>query len=386
MKMKRMKVIAVLLVIALILALIAACGETGTDEASQPDGSGRNDVGDAEGANIAFIIPANQTLGINDKAWIQNIWEAMSSWCSENEKTCTYYQPVDDSKQSHVDTYELAIQNGAEVVFSCGNEAADALKEVPWDYPDVKFISLEAFGLEGMEIAPNHRDIITDQEQAGWLAGVAAIREGYKKLGIIPCFDLPTLNMWSWGYIQGVNYAAAKYNVEGVSVRHHYANSASANPETQALAASWYSDGLDCIQCNTAGGNNSVIAAATAANKPVFGADSDEYAEGPTVVTSAVVDRTKVTTESLTSAYDGTFEGGVELWPGAKEGVSMLAPWEHSRFTKYTEEEYRQDLADLANDVDGIASKMITPVDAKDIDALIEQMAPISVIEIINIK
>ncbi|MDR3295792.1 MAG: BMP family ABC transporter substrate-binding protein [Clostridiales Family XIII bacterium] len=380
-RMKKIRLLSVLLIIVLILPL-AACGNSGSNSSNDANGG----TGSTTGANIAFIIPANQTLGINDRAWIQNIWEAMSEFCAQNSKTCTYYQAVDDSKQSHVDTYELAIQNGAEVVFSCGNEAADALKEVPWDYPDVKFISLEAFGLEGMQIAPNHRDIITDQEQAGWLAGVAAVREGYKTLGVIPCWDLPTLNMWSWGYIQGLNYAAKKYNIAGISVRHHYANSASANPETQALAASWYSDGVDCIQCNTAGGNNSVIAAATAANKPVFGADSDEYAEGATVITSAVVDRTKVTQEALASVYDGTFEGGVELWPGAKEGVSKLAPWEHARFTVYTEEQYEQDLADLSNDVDGIASDMITPVDAPDIDTFLKLMEPVSVIDIIHIK
>jgi basic membrane protein A len=195
--------------------------------------------------------------------------------------------------------------------------------------------------------------------------------------------------MWSWGYIQGVNYAAGKYGVTGVSVRHHYANSATANPETQALAASWYADGLDCIQCNTAGGNNSVIAAATAANKPVFGADSDEYAEGPTVVTSAVVDRTMVTQESLTSAFDGSFEGGVWLMPGAKEGVSRLAPWEHNRFETYTEEQYKEDVAALSNDADGCASEQLTVFDYPDIDSFIEGMKALGEgyhIEIVNIK
>ena len=394
---------AFLLVFILALVLVfSACGGGGsgggggggesgggTSSSGGESNSGGGGGGAGSGAEIAFIIPANQELGINDKGWIQNIWTAMSDWSAENGKTCTYYQTVDDSKQSHVDTYDLAIQNGAKVIYGCGNECLEAMRTAPWDYPDVKFISLEATGFAEGEIAPNLRAICTGQQESAWLAGIAAIGEGYTNIGIISCWDIPPLNQWCWGFIQGVNYGAKRDGVTGVTVRHHYANSASANPETQALAAAWYADGVEMIQCNAAGGNNSIIAAATAANKPVFGADADLSKEGPTVVTSMVVDRTIVTYDVLDAIYnDNTFDnnGGKELWLGAAVGISRLTlPWENNRFEHYTFEQYEKDIAVLANDNDGSASSMISPDDAVDIYALQDLMGDDLVITVNHI-
>ena len=385
----RKRIVALLVFVLAAMLVFAACGGGGGGggAATPPDGPATASDGDNEsgggggsgsGAEVAFIIPANQELGINDKGWIQNIWTAMSDWCAENGKTCTYYQTVDDSKQSHVDTYDLAIQNGAKVVYGCGNECLEAMRTAPWDYPDVKFISLEATGFLPGEIAENHRAICTGQQESAWLSGVAAIGEGFTNVGIISCWDIPPLNQWCWGFIQGVNFGAKRDNVSGVTIRHHYANSASANPETQAMAAAWYADGLEMIQCNSAGGNNSIIAAATAANKPVFGADADLSKEGPTVITSMVVDRTVVTFDVLDAIYnDGTFDnnGGEELWLGAEAGISRLTmPWENNRFEHYTFEQYQEDIAALANDTNKCRTGMITPNDAVDIYALQDVM------------
>jgi basic membrane protein A len=261
------------------------------------------------------------------------------------------------------------------------------MRTAPWDYPDVSFISLEATGFLPDEIAPNLRAVCTGQQESAWLAGVAMVGEGYTNLGIITCWDIPPLNQWLWGYIQGVNFAAKRDGIEGITVRNHYANSASPNPETQTLAASWYADGIECIQCNAAGGNNSVIAAATAANKPVFGADADLSKEGPTVVTSMVVDRTIVTQDVLTSIYDGTFDNnnGEEDWRGAAVGVSRLAPWENCRFENYTYDQYQEDIAALTNDTNQCRTGMITPDDAVDIAALLALMGDGLVITVNNI-
>ncbi|MDR1247461.1 MAG: BMP family ABC transporter substrate-binding protein [Clostridiales Family XIII bacterium] len=386
--MKRTRILIPLLALVLCVSM-AACGgnSSGGGDAGTSGGDTAGTSSGGSGAEIAFIIPANQELGINDKGWIQNIWTAMSDWSAENGKVCTYYQTVDDSKQSHIDTYDLAIQNGAKVIYGCGNECLEAMRTAPWDYPDVSFISLEATGFAPDEIAPNLRAICTGQQESAWLAGVAAVGEGYTDLGIISCWDIPPINQWCWGYIQGVNYAAKRDGIEGITVRHHYANSASANPETQALAAAWYVDGVECIQCNAAGGNNSIIAAATAANKPVFGADADLAKEGPTVITSMVVDRTVVTYDVLTSIYDGTFDnnGGEEFWVGAAAGISRLSPWESNRFENYTFEQYQEDIAALANDTEQCRTGMITPDDAVDIYALQEQMGDNLVITINHI-
>ncbi|MCL1895331.1 MAG: BMP family ABC transporter substrate-binding protein [Clostridiales bacterium] len=390
------------LAVVLILAL-AACGGGGsgdgggdaggggggTESTAGGDGGGDSGGGGGggSGADIAFVIPANQTLGINDKGWIQNIWTAMSDFCDAKGMTCTYYQPVDDSKQSHIDTYDLAVQNGAKLIYGCGNECLEAMRTGPWDFPDTMFISLEATGYLPGEIAPNLRAMCTGQQESAWISGNAAASEGYKNMGIISAFDIPPLNQWCWGWLQGVNDAAKRNGIEGITIRHHYSGYAAANPEIQAMSASWYADGVEMIQCNSAGGNNSIIAAATAANKPVFGADADLKDEGPTVITSMVVDRTMVVTDALEQAFFGTFEGGGdEVWLGVNEGVSRLSPWPSNRFENYTEEQYKEDLKYFGDDVGGVRTGMLTPNDALDIYQLIDMMGDDLVIEIVHIK
>ncbi|MCL1897186.1 MAG: BMP family ABC transporter substrate-binding protein, partial [Clostridiales bacterium] len=217
--------------------------------------------------------------------------------------------------------------------------------------------------------------------------GNAAASEGYKNMGIISAFDIPPLNQWCWGWLQGVNDAAKRNGIDGITIRHHYSGYAAANPEIQAMSASWYADGVEMIQCNSAGGNNSIIAAATAANKPVFGADADLKDEGPTVITSMVVDRTMVVTDALEQAFFGTFEGGGdEVWLGVNEGVSRLSPWASNRFENYTEDQYKADLKYFGDDVGGVRTGMLTPNEALDIYQLIEMMGDDLVIEITHIK
>ena len=358
--------------------LITDLGLGGDTEASDDEGK--------DGPDIAFIIPAGHTRGVYDKGWIQEVWEAISEWCEENGKTCRYYKPEEDTKQGHLDTYKTVIENGAELIFGCGEECVEAMSEAPWEHFDVKFVTLEATGFEPGYISPNLRALCISQQEAGWLAGNAAVREGYVKLGIISGFNTPSNNEWAWGYLSGVNFAARKYGVSGVSVRHHYADSETENSGIRARALSWYADGLDCIQCNAAGGNLSVISAAASANKPVFGAGKDQSADGPTVVTSMIVDRAKVISETLTSAYDGSFQGSGEVkWLGVAAGVARLVPWEYSRFKVYTKEEYQQDLEDFGRDLNGRRTGMLSPAQAQDINTFIEAMSYGRSIEITNL-
>jgi len=349
--------------------------DTGYPTTPAPAKTGSNGT-----AQIAAVFGSGHTDGINDKAFIQDCWSAITRYGDENNKTYAYYQPVDDSKQSFLDTYNTAIQNGAEVIISIGNEPTDATNEATWENPKVKFVSIEQSGFQ--KIAPNHYAILVNVTDAGWLAGVSAVREGYTNLGIVPCTAIPPVDMWTWGWLQGINYAAEKYGVKGITAQSHYPNIWAASPEIQSLAAGWYNSGVQVIQCNTAGGNTSVIAAATAANKPVYGSDKDEYDEGPTVVTSEVAFRQPLIYDALVSAYNGTFPGGakpnvagVSFMPGIESDAVGLV-MSHNRFKNYTQAMYDQDYAALKNDTDGVRSNMISVFAATKVDDMWAKVTP----------
>jgi basic membrane protein A len=369
---------------------MAACegnpaSNEGSDGASSASSGGdaNGGSGGSDGAQIACVFGAGHAEGINDKAFIQDCWEGIKEFGDANGKTYAYYQPIDDSKQSFLDAYDTAIKNGAEVVLTVGNEPSDSLVDATRDNPDVKFISIEATGFEESAM-PNHYSILMNATDAGWLAGVAAVREGYKSLGILPCVAIPPVDMWTWGYVQGANYAANKYGIEGITLQHHYLNNWSASPEIQATAASWYNSGVEVIQCNTAGGNTSIIAASDAAGAAVFGSDKDQFDEGETVVTSEVVFRKPIVISSLESAYDGSFPGGTFWLPGVEADAAGLA-MDRTRFKNYTKEMYDEDYADLKNDSGGIRSDMITIYDIPEVDDMWDAVSP-KYIEFINIE
>ena len=377
--MRKIKILVVMLIAFALVFSMAACGGGGGGGSTGGGGgtSSSSDSGSTDSGStgqIAAVFGSGHAEGINDKAFIQDCWTAIKKYGDESGKTYTYYQPIDDSKQSFMDTYDTAIKNGAEVIVAIGNEPSDSLKEATWDNPDVKFISIESTGFD--KIAPNHFAILMEVTHAGWLSGVSMVREGFKNLGILPCVAIPPVDMWTWGWIQGANYAAGKYGVEGISLKHHYLNQWWAGPEIQTKAAAWYSDGVEVIQCNTAGGNTSIIAASDAAGAAVYGSDKDQFDEGDTVVASQVAFRMPIVYDALVSAYDGTFRGGegpiaggVSWCPGVESDAVGLV-MEPNRFKVYNQAMYDEDFATLKNDVDGVRSNLMDVFSVATVDEL----------------
>jgi len=358
--MKAKRILIILLAIVFVFGL-TACGGSGGGSGGGGGGGGGDSGGEGvAGANVAFVIPADDALGINDKGWIQMTWTGVKTYCEENGKTSTWYRPVDNSMQGYLDCMATAINSGTEVIVSLGFQPTEALAVAQYDYPDTYFISVEPDGMDDEALlAPNHYAIFHQTDQAGFLAGVAAIKGGFKDIGVLHGLDVPGMNIWVYGYIQGFNYAAGKLGVTDVKVRHFYANTATASPDLQALAASWYEDGCDLILTMLAGGNNSLFAAADAAGKPCFGADVDQGIESDMVLTSPVKRLEVTVPRGLATVYDGTFKGGVYRWFNVDDDAVGLATG-HWRVPNYTVEEYEQDFQNFVNDVDGVRSGMLT--------------------------
>ena len=354
--MKTKRMIMLLLVLVLCVS-ITACGG---------GNSGSEKSGDAN-AQIAMVFGSGHADAVNDKAFLQDCWTGIKEFADANSKSYAYYQPIDDSKQSFLDTYDTAIKNGAEIIITVGNEPSDSIAEATFDNLDVKWLSIDA--TVDYDVSENHYAVALDASHAGWLAGVSAVREGFKSLGILPCVAIPPVDMWTWGYVQGANYAAGKYGIEGITLQHHYLNIWQASPEIQAVAASWYNSGVEVIQCNTAGGNTSIIAASDAAGAAVYGSDKDQYEEGDTVVCSEVVFRRPVVVDTLEKFFNGNFPGGQNVLLGIEVDAAGLV-MEPNRFNNYTQAMYDEDYSDYKNDVGGIRTNTITIYDIPDVNEM----------------
>jgi len=365
----------------------ASGGNSGTAE-GQPANSGGEGVA---GANIAFVLPADDTLGINDRGWIQMTWTGVKTYGDSNGKTYTYYQPLDNSTQGYYDAMTTAINSGTEVIISLGSQPVEAIVQAENDYPDVYFIAVEPSGIE-TQLTDNTYAMFHQADEAGFLAGVAAVRGGFKNIGVLTGLDIPPMNIWSYGYIQGINYAAGKEGITDIKVRQHYVNSSAASPEIQATAASWYEDGCDLIIPMMAGGNPSLFAAADSADKPCFGGDVDQGEQSEHILTGAIKKLEETVPAALATVYDGTFPGGTYKWLNVDDDAVGLATghWRMDQFG-YTLDDYAADFDAFKADADGQRSGILTEENVRTdsnsdaFDALWDAL-PTKNIEFANIK
>ncbi|NLD34211.1 MAG: BMP family ABC transporter substrate-binding protein [Clostridiales bacterium] len=299
----------------------------------------------AETYEIAMVTDIGT---IDDKSFNQGTWEGIVEYAEKNGKTYNYYQPTAQSTEVYLDMIEQAVNAGAKVVVTPGFLFEQPIFQAQDMYPDVSFILIDGNpndGDFGKATGPEYRTeknavgIVYAEEQAGFLAGYAAVKDGYTKLGFMGGMAVPAVIRFGYGFVQGAEYAANELGIKDLQMNYHYTGGFEATPEAQSLAASWYADGIEVIfACGGAVGN-SVMAAAEAADAKVIGVDVDQSSQSKTVITSATKGLAPSVIQTLTEYYDGNFPGGQALvMDAASDGVAL--PMATSQFKTFTQADY----------------------------------------------
>lgn len=297
---------------------------------------------------------------IDDKSFNQGAWEGLKKYADENSVSYKYYQPTEKSTDAYVAAIELAVENGAKVVVTPGFLFEPAIFVAQDMFPEVKFILLDGFPQDGtyteFRIEDNVYSVFYAEEQVGFLAGYAAVKDGYTNLGFMGGMAVPAVVRFGYGFVQGADAAAAELGVN-VNVKYKYLGGFGPTPEYQTEAATWFQGGVEVIFAAAGGAGNSVMAAAEANNGKVIGVDIDQSAESTTVLTSATKGLGISVYNALKDYYAGSFKGGESVSLGVDvDGVSL--PSDFSRFTKFTEADYTAIYAKLVADTDGIRSNI----------------------------
>lgn len=291
-----------------------------------------------EGYELALITDVGT---IDDKSFNQGSWEGLEAYAKDNDITCKYYKPAEKSDAACLTSIDLAVKGGAKVIVTPGFLFEYPVLEAQDKYPDVKFIIIDAAPTdpnEGQRIEKNVESIFYAEEQAGYLAGYAAVAEGYTKLGFMGGIAVPAVIRYGYGFIQGADAAAKELGVEDVSMKYTYVGNFDATPENNAKAA-WYNEGTEVIfACGGAVGNSVMKAAETSGGK-VIGVDVDQSGESDTVITSAMKNLGDSVYNTVKSYYDGTFEGGKSVTLTAADN-GILLPMETSKFEKFDQATY----------------------------------------------
>lgn len=336
------KILSIILSLMLCIGLVG-CSSTSNDDSGN---SGEN----TSGAEIAMITDIGT---IDDKSFNQGTWEGIVAYAKENNITHEYYKPLEQTTDAYLDAIELAVQGGAKIVVTPGYLFEEPIYIAQDKYPDVNFILIDGnpHNADYSEYRTNDNavGIVFAEEQSGYLAGYAAVKDGYTELGFMGGMAVPAVIRFGYGFVQGADAAAKELNIDNVNIKYHYTGGFDATPEVQTLASSWYTDGTEVIfACGGAVGNSVMSAAEAIESKKVIGVDVDQGSESDTVITSAMKGLAASVQQTLEQYYSNEFPGGEALVLGADlNGVNL--PIETSKFNTFTTEEYNKVFEELAN-------------------------------------
>ena len=264
---------------------------------------------------------------------------------------------------------KAAVDAGAKVVVAAGFMQKNALKKAAAEFPDTPFVFIDGYPLsdEAGNTLTNVAAVAFKEEQCGYFAGYAVVKDGFTKLGFSGGGGgtNDACCRYGYGFVQGANAAAADMGVTvDMNYSWEYGSSFSASPELQTMANGWYESGTEVIFACGGSMFQSIAAAASANDGFVVGVDVDQSSQSDTVITSAMKGLSDAVEWAVAKVYDGTFSeiGGVATSLGVNEN-SVGLPTDTWSLENYPVEEYEalyQEVLDGTLVVDNDFTKLET--------------------------
>lgn len=323
------KTLSLFLTLIMVLSMLTGCvGNTGSN------GEGSDNKGDYK---VAMITDYGD---ITDQSFNQTTYEACQDFCKKNDVEFNYYKPTDDSTADRVASVEKAIDDGFNIIVMPGYAFAGTIVDVAEEYSDVKFIALDvaegdlleagvAAAGEQYDYNPANWDLekyvymdnvycaIYQEEISGYMAGYAAVKMGYEKLGFLGGMAVPAVIRFGYGFVQGAEDAAKEMNKTTVEVKYAYGNQFYGDASITASMDTWYQGGTEVV---FACGGGIYTSAAEAATKEgiegkLIGVDTDQ---------SAIIDGKYGKGLTITSAMKGLYPTTYDTL----EDVILEGKWE----------------------------------------------------------
>ena len=257
---------------------------------------------------------------ITDQSFNQTTYEAAKAFCEANGLDFQYYKPASDSDEDRISSIEKAIDDGFNTIIMPGYAFGPAIQKVAPEFSDITFIALDVSEGDIGDLAgnvPAHLYCAVYQEElCGYMAGYAAVKLGYKKLGYLGGMAVPAVVRYGYGFVQGADAAAAELGLSDVEIKYVYGNQFYGDTDITAYMDTWYQGGTEIVFACGGGIFTSAGEAAAKVGGKVIGVDVDQkgtidglYGDGITV-TSAMKGLAATVNAELTAVKDGTFQGG----------------------------------------------------------------------------
>ena len=316
------------MILALVTALsLVACGDKKDDNQTDDNQGDTNETT----YKVAMITDYGD---ITDQSFNQTTYEACKAFADANKIEFSYFKPAGDNTADRVAMIESAVDEGYNVIVMPGYAFGGAIVEAAPQHKDVKFIALDvgkgdlleagvAAKGEEYDYNPDNWDLATyvdmsnvycaiyQEELCGYMAGYAAVKLGYKNLGFLGGMAVPAVVRYGYGFVQGVDAAAAELKLTDVKVNYVYGGQFFGDADITAAMDTWYAGGTQVVfACGGGIYTSAVDAAKKVEGAKVIGVDVDQagvianYAAGEGA-DQATIDGYKALT--VTSAMKGLY-------------------------------------------------------------------------------
>ena len=327
------KLFAVLMAATMVSSLVA-CGDTApaattdtaetteqtAEVAAEPAAEQTAEAPAAEATDMRVAMVTDYG-DITDQSFNQSTYEACKAFGEANGVDFTYYKPEGDSDAEREAMIDKAVADGYNVIVMPGYAFAGAIKDTADTYPDVKFVALDVseYDLEGdssdfnNETFANVFSAVYQEELPGYMAGYAAVKMGYTKLGFLGGMAVPAVIRYGYGFVQGADAAAAELGAD-VEINYAYGNQFYGDADITAAMDTWYQGGTEVVFACGGGIFTSAGEAAAKVGGKVIGVDVDQAAtidgmfESGMTVTSAMKGLQATVNTLLTAIKDGSWD------------------------------------------------------------------------------
>lgn len=278
---------------------------------------------------------------IDDKSFNQGTWEGIQKAGTDFKLDTKYLKPTGTTEADYVKEIGNLYDAGYKFIVTPGFKFSGAIATAQDKYKDAKFVIIDAApaGPDGKTVvAPNTVAIFFAEQQAGFVAGVAAaVQVKTGDFGFVGGMEIPPVQKYNWGFQQGIAYANANYGTK-ITIKPEnviYQGTFSDVAAGQQIAAQLYDKGVNVIFAAAGGVGVGVINEAKArAAKGVWvvGVDVDQFADGTyadgksIILTSAMKKIDLAAYDMIKANLDGKFPGGQTLvFDATNDGIGIPA-------------------------------------------------------------
>lgn len=300
---------------------------------------------DGGGATIALAVDSDGVeTGMNAMLWL-----GVQQFCTTFNFSAQLFEAEGEGIEANEEVLRKAAESGAELIVCAGQDMEVPLYELQNNYPTISYLMIDgephSEDYASYSTASNTHCVLFSEEQAGYLAGYAAVADGYTSLGFLGADMLPGIVRYGTGFLQGAQAAAEQNGVE-VYLKIWYSGQYDASEEITARMSGWYSDGTQLIFACGGALAQSCVDAAQESGGHVIAADWNQNTLGSQVVGSAVKRYSTVVQNQLYGFYsDGVGWNNDQAGQTERVGVSTgalglaTAQW---NFMDFSQEEYER--------------------------------------------